>query len=309
MEAKPTLSLCVAIYNQAELFVDFINSLGEARKDEHIEVIVVDDGSTDDIASKVEDLRSIGWTVKYARQSNCGRASALYHSFQLARGEWAMIMDGDDYFTKNGLDAVLAAIKEFPHHPNHYSSGRPVVGLVFGAEFRTEAESGAQVETCRPPAAEVMSLLALRANRSLDRDLKEVVKLEVIRKYLWRDFLGFRRVPTSLLWARISKDHDIITSREVVVVKRYMSDGLTSNISQHKRENLPPLIETHKERMRSNSYSSFAYRFRSQVSFYRYRNIKDCSFSLSGARLSELAGAFLGNSIAELERFARKFSN
>lgn len=299
MQQAPELSICVAIHNQANLFHDFVNSLGSSTRSENVEIVILDDGSTDNLEPEVAKLKAAGWRTRYHRQCNAGRAVALHRCIHLARGRWAIIMDGDDFFTANGLAEVLDAIRNFPDLKR---GERPIVGIVFGVEVRGRLKLGGEAKMHCPPSNKIMSILSLRADYGLEGDLKEVVKLDVIKRHLWDDFLGFRRVPTSLLWARLSRDYDVVTSSKIVAVKRYELGGLSANIKKVKLENLAPIVEVHKERMRNRSYRSLRYRLRSQVNYFRYRNLNDRKCSCEGAHLFEFAGCLVGNLLGVVER-------
>ena len=73
---------------------------------EDMEVIVVDDGSTDDTASIVSSISSRDPRVRLITQANGGRSSARNTGISYARGEWIMFADSDDYLLGSWQDAV-----------------------------------------------------------------------------------------------------------------------------------------------------------------------------------------------------------
>jgi cellulose synthase/poly-beta-1,6-N-acetylglucosamine synthase-like glycosyltransferase/peptidoglycan/xylan/chitin deacetylase (PgdA/CDA1 family) len=88
------VSVVVPAYNERECIADTIASL--LASDHPIEIIVVDDGSTDgtaDIAAAVRDPR-----VRVIRQANAGKAAALNTGIAHARHELVVMMDGDTVF-------------------------------------------------------------------------------------------------------------------------------------------------------------------------------------------------------------------
>ena len=70
------------------------------------QVIVIDDGSTDDCAGVV---RAYGNRVQYFRQDNRGTGAARNAGLRRAAGDWLALLDGDDYWEPNKLAEQLAA--------------------------------------------------------------------------------------------------------------------------------------------------------------------------------------------------------
>jgi cellulose synthase/poly-beta-1,6-N-acetylglucosamine synthase-like glycosyltransferase/peptidoglycan/xylan/chitin deacetylase (PgdA/CDA1 family) len=110
------VSVIVPAYNESAGIEAAIRSL--AASDHPLEVIVVDDGSTDGTADLVESLGIPG--VRVIRQANAGKPVALNTGLQAARFELIVMVDGDTVFEP---DAVRKLIQPFGH---------PAVGAVSG---------------------------------------------------------------------------------------------------------------------------------------------------------------------------------
>lgn len=74
-----------------------------------IEVIVVDDGSTDDTAAIVSSIASDDSRVRLITQSNKGRSAARNAGISQARGEWIMFADSDDYYLDSWPEKIRNA--------------------------------------------------------------------------------------------------------------------------------------------------------------------------------------------------------
>ncbi len=73
-----------------------------------LEVVVVDDGSTDDTFAIAQRFAAADLRVNLIRQENGGRSAARNRGFSAARGEWIMFLDSDDYLLPDA-GAILAA--------------------------------------------------------------------------------------------------------------------------------------------------------------------------------------------------------
>lgn len=89
----PLVSVIVPVYNQADLLWETIDSLCRQTYP-NIEIIVVDDGSTDD--SSIVIQRHFAERVKLIQQANSGPSAALNTGLRTARGDLIALMGGDD---------------------------------------------------------------------------------------------------------------------------------------------------------------------------------------------------------------------
>jgi glycosyltransferase involved in cell wall biosynthesis len=109
-----------------------------------VEVIVVDDGSSD---ASVEIAESFGDPVRCIRQANTGVAGARNRGLSLATGEFIAFLDHDDVWPREKLEAQVAALRSNPDVG--IVSGRMRVfggalpGRPWSAQGRREAPAGA----------------------------------------------------------------------------------------------------------------------------------------------------------------------
>ena len=105
---SPLVSVVIPTYNYAGYLSEAIGSaLAQASDDLALEVIVVDDGSTDETS---EVVRRFGSAVRYERQENQGPSTARNRGVAEARGEYVAFLDADDHWLPYKLGRQLRAL-------------------------------------------------------------------------------------------------------------------------------------------------------------------------------------------------------
>src|SRR5262249_41520764 len=112
-EAAMSISLSVLIdtYNHEKYIEAAIKSVlaQEGLGNKPLEIVVIDDGSTDKTA---EIVRSFGSVLRYYYKPNGGQASAFNFGIPLCHGEIICFLDGDDWWHPHKLKAVLRVFEE-----------------------------------------------------------------------------------------------------------------------------------------------------------------------------------------------------
>lgn len=108
--AAPLVSIVIPCYNQGRYLGDAIASACR-QSHPHVEVLVVDDGSTDDTAR----VAAAHPAVTCVRQENAGTAAARNRGLRDSRGELVLFLDADDRLLP---DAVALAVGYLAAHPD-----------------------------------------------------------------------------------------------------------------------------------------------------------------------------------------------
>lgn len=139
---SPTLAAVIVNYNYGRFVCDAVESV-LAQHDRFDEVIVVDDGSTDD---SLEVLSRFGTRIDLVAKANGGQLSAVLAGFDRARSDYVYVLDADDYvspelvavlrpalasrpikaqFQLVGVDAEKRPLQsQFPSYPAGYSTAQ-----------------------------------------------------------------------------------------------------------------------------------------------------------------------------------------
>ena len=130
--AQPRVSVIVPVYNKAEFLQDAVRTaLTQSLAD--IEVLIIDDGSTDDSRAIARAIADADSRVKVISQSNSGVGTARNRGIHAARGAYVSFLDPDDFYPDSRVleDLVDAAIKS-----GVLIAGGGVVKYVSGAPKR-----------------------------------------------------------------------------------------------------------------------------------------------------------------------------
>lgn len=135
--ALKRISVIIPVHNTAHLIAEALNSI-EAQQYPDIEVIVVDDGSTDALDSA---LASSGFPVRLIRQIRRGPAAARNAGIAASTGEWLAFLDADDLW---GPGALMRLVRDLTLHPR--------AGVVHGKaiSFLADEDTGEYVNAMHP---------------------------------------------------------------------------------------------------------------------------------------------------------------
>lgn len=142
----PTVSVLMGAYNYEQYVGRAIQSaLDQDYPPELLEVVVVNDGSTDGTGDVVQELadRNPG-RVRHVRQTNGGYVAATNRALSESRGDMLALLDADDVWlphkTRTQVDAMLA---------------RPELGMIFGNMLVVDANERMLRPGCLPPIGDL----------------------------------------------------------------------------------------------------------------------------------------------------------
>lgn len=106
----PTVSAIIPSYNKGSTIRAAMESV-RRQTFRDVEILVVDDGSTDDTQ---EQVVGYGHGVRYIRQAQAGVSAARNHGVRASRGEYVAFLDGDDLWLPQKLERQLQVLHEEP---------------------------------------------------------------------------------------------------------------------------------------------------------------------------------------------------
>jgi glycosyltransferase involved in cell wall biosynthesis len=195
---KAEVSVVIPVRNGARFLAEAVASV-RAQTAPVAEIIVVDDGSTDDTAA----VAAVWPDVRVERQTPAGAGAARNRGAETATGEWLAFLDADDLWSPGKIAAQLT-----------WLAAHPETDVLFGlgANFTVAAGGTRQAEAPRP--AYLPGSALLRRNFFLERFRfnPDVAPSEVVDWYLrlQRDGARIALLPELVVWRRL---HEANTRR------------------------------------------------------------------------------------------------
>ena len=204
------VSVIVPCYNDARYIAEALDSaFGQLHA--QIEVIAVDDGSTDNTAEIL-----VGYpAVRLVRQDNAGVAAARNAGLAVATGEFVVFLDQDD---RLHLRAISTALQAFERHPE--------AAMVYGFPLLVDAVGASLMTTVPPPVngdcyASLLSGKVIVAPPSSAMFRRDVVEI------LGRFDPALRGTDDYDLYLRLARDH--VVHCHGAVVCDYRIHGLNAS--------------------------------------------------------------------------------
>jgi glycosyltransferase involved in cell wall biosynthesis len=167
LPTTPLVSVVVANHNYGRFLSEMVDSV-LAQTYPHLELIVCDDGSTDDSLAVLRSLRQRDERIVVLEKPNGGQASAWNTAYRHAKGAIVSLLDPDDLFLPQKLARVVAAFRANPKAGLLYHRwvAATTDARVIGAPFPRDLETGWLADVALGRAAlggnTVTSVLSLR---------------------------------------------------------------------------------------------------------------------------------------------------
>lgn len=222
MKNDPLVTVIIPVFN-CEKYIRESIECALAQTYSNIEIIAVDDGSTD---NSLRVLESFGGKITIIRQKNSGSAVARNAGIEAAAGKYVAFLDGDDYWFS---EKVSEQVK--------YLATHPTVRLVF-CEW-IEWKYSVDKDSPKPKRPSYGDLQKIQPE--LSGDLYKELLLEcilhtstvVMHTELARDIggfnPGFKKGQDYEFWLRVSRETEIHKLSAVLSLYRIHEESITSS--------------------------------------------------------------------------------
>lgn len=111
-KSSPMFSAVIPVYNIESYLRECIESIVDQTY-KNIEIILVDDGSTDNCSVICDDYKNLYENIKVIHKDNGGLVNARKSGVEIASGEYVACIDGDDWISPHYFEHFSEIVKEF----------------------------------------------------------------------------------------------------------------------------------------------------------------------------------------------------
>ena len=215
----PKVSVIIPVYNGEQYLAEAIDSVLEQTYPD-LEIIVVDDGSTDQSA---EIVKSYGNRTRYIYKENGGTASAMNLGCARAKGTFIAWLSADDAFLPNKISKQVEIL-----------DNNPKVGLVH-TDFYLVNENDEIIRPCRTVNPGRDCFLQRWINGVFINASSVLFRREILRRAGIFDE-NISRVADADMWARMYKYCNFAHVPELLLRYRLHMNSASFNISEMKKE-------------------------------------------------------------------------
>lgn len=180
--ASPLLTIIVPVYNILEYLPRCVHSI-TAQTYEKLEILLVDDGSTDGTGALCDELAKEDLRIRVLHKENGGSSSARNLAIEQARGEYLGFVDSDDYIEPDMYERLLNGILKYG------------VSMAQIGRDEIDTEGRPLPNICEPPDKPI----CFETEEFLRELLMHKGDCSFCTKLVRRDLLGEEKFPEGLL--------------------------------------------------------------------------------------------------------------
>lgn len=211
------IAIVTTTYNRRKLLNRLYLSL-ERQTDSNFTWIIIDDGSTDNTATYINNLNS-SFEIRYFYKENSGKARSLNYAFsQNTDIDLYTIVDSDDYLLDRAVETVKKAALEY--------NNNKIGGLFFRYLLTNEQILGENKNVYTEPT--VMS--RIEHDATFDKiDGCICYFKRAVQRYRYPEFKNEKYMGPTVLQMKMSTNYKIAFLTEIIGVAEYQRGGLTSS--------------------------------------------------------------------------------
>jgi len=209
-----------ATFNRADILPNVYESLRlQTFKD--FEWIVVDDGSTDGTRGLIEKwIKEKEITIRYFKQENKGKHTAINFGVSKAQGELFLIIDSDDICVKDALEILNddwnnIVDDEKVKYAGIFSNCKNKNGNIIGNKFPQDIFDS--------------NMLDIYYKYGVKGDKWGFFRIDILKEFVFPEIKGEKFITEALIWNQISLKYLFRFINKQLLIVEYQEDGLSQN--------------------------------------------------------------------------------
>lgn len=186
----------------------------------NFEWLVVDDGSSDNTESLINDFISDRIiSIKYIKKTNGGKHTALNLGISQINSVLTFIVDSDDSLSEDAVDKIIK-------YHNKYKNNNDICGYSFLRKDENGKINGKKIDMDE----KIGTLIDVRINSGDDSsDKAEVYYSNCLHQFTFPEFEGEKFLGEDVVWMRMARKYKMVFINEAIYIGTYLEDGLTRN--------------------------------------------------------------------------------
>lgn len=212
-----TITILTPTFNRGH----FIQKLYESLKNQtckDFEWLIVDDGSTDDTKEIVNEFSQDDFNITYVNKPNGGKHTAINFSYPYIKGILVAIVDSDDTLDINAIEIIK---KDWQMYTN-----KPEIGML---NYMRKSFTGSNISEGEEGKYIISDDITYRVNKNIKGDRFEVIRTDVLRKYLFPVFEGENFMGEGWLWKKIAMKYKTVYINRAIYNCEYLPGGLSQS--------------------------------------------------------------------------------
>ncbi len=262
------ITIFTPTYNRADKLLRVYSSLLAQSKND-FEWLIVDDGSVDMTESVVEKFDKTKFDIRYYKQKNGGKHRAYNRALKMARGEYFLCLDSDDWLVEQAVEEIIhftnkkkenfiLAYKENENRvrlSNRFPDGIEKINLFdlnhkfhcngeFTIIFRTEYAKRFPFPVFQGENFITESVVYDRmASNEKVALLPKVIEFTIIfrteyaKRFPFPVFQGENFITESVVYDRMASNEKVALLPKVITICEYQEEGLSNNLNYIMKEN------------------------------------------------------------------------
>ncbi len=213
------LTIMVPTYNRSKYLKEMYEKL-KNQTDKNFEWVIVNDGSKDDTEKVVNEMiKENKIKINYLYQENQGKNTAHNNGVKIAKGEYFMCVDDDDYLKEDAVEIINKDIKKIKNSED-----------IIGTVYLFSKKGIDEIIGSELPEGKIETYYNLYKKYNVSGDKQWVFNTKKLKENLVEVQEGEKFIPEAVLFNRLSdKNYKFMCFNRIVAYKEYLEGGFSDN--------------------------------------------------------------------------------